>query len=82
MGIGNVVGCPAAAKKPKYQLGMKDNGKGSVLIYLVDNTGHSEPCGQLLRIGKRTGKVTFLTGIDRKYGFDLNTSGQLRVRSA
>jgi len=81
MGIGNVVGCPAAAKKPKHQLGMKDNGKGSVEVFLLDEKGHREPCGELLKIGKRTGKVTLQSGIDRKYGFDLTTSGKLRVRN-
>ena len=81
MGIGNVVGCPAAAKKPKYQLGMKDNGKGSVLVYLVDNAGNKEACGELLKVGKRTGRVTFMRNVSTKYGFDLNTSGQLKVRT-
>ena len=70
----------SAPKKPTYQLGMKDNGKGSVEIFLLDKNGCVETRGKLLRMGKRTGKVTFIEGIDSKYGFDLTSAGKLKVR--
>jgi hypothetical protein len=77
MAIKCVVG-KAPATKPSVCIDLRDTGKGSIEVVLVDGTTKCV-VASVLKIGKKTAKVTRSKNIPTKYGFDLDSYGRVKV---
>lgn len=76
-GIKCVVG-KAPVSKPSACIDIADTGKGSIAVNLVDGTTKCV-IATLIKIGKKTAKVTRMRGVPSKYGFDLDSYGRVKV---
>lgn len=77
MGIKCILG-KAPATKPSVCIDMRDTTKGSIELVLVDGTTKCV-VASLLKVGKKTAKITRSKNIPSKYGFDLDSYGRVKV---